>query len=114
MKYFSPNEFRCRCGCGLGYKDMHPELLGILDELREHLGRPIIITSAIRCNAHNANVGGTRHSQHKKGTAVDIKVEGLASASVSGILSEWFPDSCGIGTYPSFTHFDIRQIKARW
>ena len=45
----------------------------ILDPLREHYGKPIIITSGYRCQKLNKSVGGAASSQHVKGEAADIR-----------------------------------------
>ncbi len=82
MQYFNDTEFSCKCGqCGLGVESMDPQLLHILDAVRAKLGRPMRITSAVRCKAHNAAVGGSAKSEHVpqnthtgKSTAVDIAI----------------------------------------
>lgn len=48
----------------------------ILDPLRERVGRPIIITSGYRSKRVNELVGGSIFSQHMKGKAADIYVQG--------------------------------------
>lgn len=45
----------------------------ILEPLRVHYGRPIIITSGYRCPKLNKAVGGAASSQHATGQAVDIR-----------------------------------------
>ena len=45
----------------------------ILEPLRVHYGRPIIVTSGFRCQKLNKAVGGSSTSQHVKGEAVDIR-----------------------------------------
>lgn len=45
----------------------------ILEPLRVHYGRPIIVTSGFRCPKLNKAVGGSSTSQHAKGQAVDIR-----------------------------------------
>ncbi len=50
----------------------------VLDPLREHLGRPIRVTSAYRSPAVNRAVGGVPTSQHVAGEAADLVVEGLS------------------------------------
>lgn len=45
----------------------------ILEPLRQHYGRPIIITSGYRCPKLNKAVGGAASSQHATGQAVDIR-----------------------------------------
>lgn len=45
----------------------------VLEPLRVHFGRPIIITSGYRCPRLNKAVGGSSTSQHAVGQAVDIR-----------------------------------------
>lgn len=45
----------------------------ILEPLRQHYGRPIIITSGYRCEKLNKLVGGSATSQHRLGQAADIR-----------------------------------------
>lgn len=45
----------------------------VLEPLRVHYGRPIIITSGYRCPKLNRAVGGSSTSQHAIGQAVDIR-----------------------------------------
>ncbi len=45
----------------------------VLEPLRVHYGRPIIITSGYRCPRLNKAVGGSSTSQHAIGQAVDIR-----------------------------------------
>ena len=54
IRYFNRSEFYCKCGCGNGRIDIR--LVKILDDIREHYGAPIIISSAVRCPAHNKAV----------------------------------------------------------
>jgi hypothetical protein len=49
----------------------------ILDPLREHLGRPVVISSGYRSPALNKAIGGSTTSQHCLGQAADITVPGM-------------------------------------
>ena len=72
-KYFSAREFKCKCGrpeCDAAAPQAR--LLRKLDALREAWGRPLLLVSGSRCEAHNAAVGGATGSQHVKGLAVDL------------------------------------------
>ncbi len=115
--HFAAHEFECRCGCeyGLLPGDVSPKLLAALEELRDILGAPIHINSGCRCPVHNALVKGKRNSQHLRGTAADIRVDGVPPEHValSAKLVQAFRDG-GIGTYNSFVHLDVRGHKARW
>ncbi len=111
-KYFKEHETACKCGCG--FNEQNQELYDILDELREHFGAPITLTSGNRCHAHNREEGGVRYSQHVFGRAVDMKVKGISPLEVYAYLDELYPLSKGIGLYHNRVHFDVRKRQARW
>ena len=48
----------------------------VLDPVREHLARPVAVTSGFRCPELNRQVGGTPTSQHTKGQAADLVIHG--------------------------------------
>ena len=73
LRYFSPDEFRCKDGCGAGIGRMEPDLLRMLDEARKIAGVPFSLSSAYRCSKHNKAVGGVPDSAHTRGYAVDIR-----------------------------------------
>lgn len=75
IKYFKRSEFNCGCGCGFNHIDMR--LVKILDMIREHFGKPIIITSGVRCVSYNRKVGGVTNSFHVKNKAADFYVQGV-------------------------------------
>lgn len=79
-KYFDDKEFACKCGCGLNLQK--DGIKRIADQIREHFGRPAIITSGTRCVAHNKRVGGVSGSYHTTGNAIDIYVEGVSGAEL--------------------------------
>lgn len=71
---FLPSEFECRCGkCGKGFEHMRSPLLTKLYALRDAYNKPIVITSAMRCQEHNSTVSNAKNSAHLRGWAVDIK-----------------------------------------
>ena len=74
---FEPWEVACQCGCGALPK---PHAMDNLQMLREKIGKPLVITSGMRCPAHNEKVSSTGLSgPHTTGTAFDIAVSrGLA------------------------------------
>ena len=45
----------------------------MLDRARHTVDRPVVINSGCRCRQHNQAVGGSDHSSHLTGHAVDIK-----------------------------------------
>jgi len=109
-KNFTKAELACRCGCGFLPK---PEASAKLQELRDRCGFPLKITSAARCESHNAKVGGAAKSKHVEGIAFDIARPNsyqmgflLAAAVELGFK--------GIGWHKSFVHLDLRPDFMAW
>ena len=112
-KHFNDYEFTCHCNnCIL--VDPPQELLNVLEDVREHFGRPVTIMSGYRCEAHNSAVGGAKSSKHKKGIASDIIISGVTPNKVQKYLLKKYPRKYGIGRYTYFTHIDVRKNKGRW
>lgn len=82
-----------------------------LQVIRDVLNKPIIINSGYRSPEYNKSVGGAKNSCHIKGMAADIRISGMTPYEVQHYLRNW---SGGLGRYHSFTHVDIRPVKARW
>lgn len=80
VKHFKKSEFTCKCGCGTNNIDLR--LVNIINEIREHYNKPIIITSGCRCTKHNKNVGGVQGSRHVLGKAIDFYVQGVSIPEV--------------------------------
>ena len=115
--HFNSTEFDCHGSGCCSQTLINEQLIEYLEKIREHFGKPIIITSAYRCPTHNRNVGGATGSRHSKGDAADIVVSGVAPREVAkyaesiGVL--------GIGLYETsadgfFTHIDTRDYKSFW
>ena len=90
------------------------ELINVLEEIRAHFNKPVIITSGYRTPEYNKKIGGAKNSQHTKGKAADIKVSGIPAKEVQKYLKNKYPNKYGIGSYLNFTHIDVRAKKARW
>ena len=87
-------------------------LLEALESIRNHFERPITVTSGCRCPTHNAAVGGSMGSQHKKGRASDIQVSKVSPIEVADLAEEL---GISVGRYDTFTHIDSRSGPlARW
>lgn len=108
---FTRVEFECSCGCGFDTVDS--ELLRLLENIRAHFDKPVLVNSACRCVAHNTAVGGGQHSQHLYGRAADIVVAGIDPAIVAELAEQL--GAGGVGKYETFTHVDSRSNgPARW
>lgn len=119
-KNFNLNEFNSKCGREMpeNIKKNIIEMIHNLQVIRDEVKVPITITSGYRSPEHNAKVKGAKDSQHVKGTAVDFKVQGLTPKQVALIVERLIKEGKikqgGIGIYPSWVHYDIRGVKARW
>lgn len=80
IKHFKKSEFTCKCGCGMNNIDL--KLVKILEEIRNHFGQAVVITSGCRCKKHNADVGGVQGSRHVLGKASDIYVKGVSTSTL--------------------------------
>ncbi len=77
-KNFRPEEFRCPCGRCTGYPvQMKARELKHIQRIRDHYGKPMTITSALRCEYQNNRVGGSKDSRHLEGRAVDFYMKGV-------------------------------------
>ena len=107
-EHFSPSEMACR---GTGELLVDEAALDRLAQLREMLGRPMIVNSAYRSEKHNRAVGGAKNSLHRKGVAFDISMANHDPA--------YFEDcarACGFtgfGFYPAsnFMHIDTGRAR---
>ena len=84
IEFFQRKEFACKCG---KYCDGFPAepaeaLVRAADGVRKHFGAPAHLSSGVRCQTHNANVGGEANSRHLLGKAMDFRVEGKTAAQV--------------------------------
>lgn len=86
-KNFKPEEFRCECGgkyC-CGYPNyMKPAQLIHIQSIRDKYGKPITITSGLRCKTWNNKLGGSiQNSLHMSGQALDFYQEGVTDTSAN-------------------------------
>lgn len=73
--------------------------------------KPIIITSGYRSPTTNAHEGGVRNSLHTLAQAIDIRIDGVSTESVTDFGKHLAMG--GVGFYPNkhFTHLDRGQIR---
>lgn len=106
--HFNKTEFRCGCGgryCnGYNGKEVSTSLLNILEKLRSYYGRPIVITSGIRCQKYNDSLRGSiKTSAHIQGKAADIYIRGITDsasgrAQVKRLAYQYGAKYCYYGT----------------
>ena len=78
IKNFTPDEFKCTCGKCTGYPDrMRVKTLNFIQRVRDFYGKPVIVTSALRCKYENQKSKGVKNSKHLTGQAVDYVIKGV-------------------------------------
>lgn len=84
--------------------------VNVLEPLRERLGMPIFIGSGFRSAELNRKVGGSPRSQHMRGEAADIVVQGMKVAEVVKLIREMnLPvDQC-IDEFGAWIHISHRR-----
>lgn len=80
-KDFSPEEFKCECGgkyCS-GYPSYMKKVeLKNLQRIRDHFGKPMVITCGLRCKPYNNSLAGSiPNSKHLSGYACDFYMKGV-------------------------------------
>ena len=111
-KNFTVKEFACSDGTDTVFISL--TLVNLLQKIRNHFGKAVIINSAYRTEAHNKSIGGATYSQHKYGLAADIHINGVTPKEIAAYVETLMPSSGGIGIYKSFVHVDVRRAKSRW
>jgi hypothetical protein len=103
---FNREEFACPC---CGEVKVSEILVDKLQELRDVINKPIIITSGYRCLQYNKKVGGYSHSPHLTGEAADIKIKGMSTVTIAMIARHI--SYIRLGLYPNHLHIDIRPAN---
>lgn len=111
-KNFTVKEFACSDGTDTVFISL--ALVNLLQKIRDHFDKAVIINSAYRTEAHNKSIGGATYSQHKYGLAADIHINGVTPKEIAAYVETLLPSSGGIGIYKSFVHVDVRRVKSRW
>jgi len=103
---FTSDEFKCPC---CGKVKILGALVSKLQELRDIINKPIIITSGYRCPSYNKKIGGYVNSPHLLGEAADIQIKGLSTVTIAMIASKI--KNIRIGLYPRHVHIDIHPAN---
>jgi uncharacterized protein YcbK (DUF882 family) len=89
-----------------------------LQILRDELKVPIKINIAYRPVFWELKQKRSGNSKHTLAIAADIVVEGynpdVVAETIESLIIEGKLLEGGIGVYNTFTHYDIRETKARW
>ena len=96
-----------------------PKLVACLQEIRNLVGRPVVVTSGYRSWGYNKALYERRgkkptKSRHCSGQATDIKVSGLSGLDVAKAAVDACGTGLGLGIGRSYAHIDVRGTYARW
>jgi uncharacterized protein YcbK (DUF882 family) len=121
-KNFNKSEFDCKCNCEMP-KDVLYNIQKVANQLqiiRDRVNVPVKVNSAYRCLKHNKSIGSNDSSQHPKGNAVDVVIQGYKPNEVADLIEQLISDGDilqgGLGRYNTFSHYDIgyNGRKRRW
>lgn len=111
VQYFNKEEFRCKCGgkyCDGFPAQPEKKLVQLADRVRGHFDSPAIVSSGVRCAAHNANVGGAAASRHMQGKAMDFTVRGRTASQVLEFVQQQKEVRYAYAIDASYVHMDVQ------
>lgn len=117
---FHLREFKCKDGTEVpeDFICNVQDLARNLQVLRDYLGEPIHLNSGYRTKEYNRKVGGKPQSMHLVAKAADITVKSKTPRQLAAVIEKLIAEKKmkqgGLGVYPGFVHYDIRNVKARW
>jgi hypothetical protein len=94
----------------------------VFEKMRVHFGVPIRISSGYRSKALNTAIGGSLTSQHCKGEAIDIDMDGSTSGVTNKMLYDYIKDNLefdqliwefGTDANPDWVHVSYSKVKNR-
>ena len=94
----------------------------VFEPIREHFGVPIHISSGYRSKELNAKIGGSASSQHCKGQAIDIDMDGGTNGVTNKMVYDYIKDNLpfdqliwefGDDTNPDWVHVSYNEGKNR-
>jgi uncharacterized protein YcbK (DUF882 family) len=120
-KNFTLKEFHSHDGSDMPY-DVYLNIKKLaveLQKVRDMVGLPLRINSGYRSPALNARTeNAASNSYHMKGMAADISSSKEKASSIYSTIHQMIEQGSliqgGLGSYNTFTHYDIRGTKARW
>lgn len=111
---FSYSEFACKCGRSVcpekSGRNIDEQFVMQLQMIRDEYGKPMVVSSGVRCPEHNRTVGGVLGSFHTKflgAKAADIIVEHPKDRHTLVRLATSLGLSVGIAAH--YIHLDSRS-----
>lgn len=81
-----------------------------LQPLRDKIGKPIHVNSGYRCPELNKAIGGVPTSQHQKGEAADLSIDGKAADILEALENSNIPfDQAILYRKQNFLHVSLKM-----
>jgi hypothetical protein len=89
-----------------------PELVRCLQKLRDHVGKPVYVTSGYRPYAYNAAIYDRRGriappSRHSSGQAADVRVAGMTGGEIAQAARDACGLDIGVGIGRDHAHLEV-------
>lgn len=108
IRYFTPEEPYIRCPCGKCSGMLPTEkLMRLADKVRDLAGVPMVPTSTVRCQAHNAAVGGVANSRHLTGCAMDFTIPGWSAQRILDLVKAQPETAYAYAIHDTAVHMDV-------
>lgn len=108
IRYFTPEEPYIRCPCGKCAGTLPTEkLMRLADKVRGLAGVPMVPTSTVRCQAHNAAVGGVANSRHLTGCAMDFTIPGWNAQKILDLVKVQPETAYAYAINDTAVHMDV-------
>lgn len=116
---FTVRELTTSGGVSAHVSRIDPKLVESLQQLRDHLGRSVTITSGYRSWKRNKGVYAKRNkkptlSQHCAGRGADIKIKGMNGLEIGKAAIDACGPNIGVGLGNTFAHIDVRGYAVVW
>jgi hypothetical protein len=111
---FTVGEYAQSGGNAFDRARIDPDLVGLLQAIRDRLGEAVYINSGYRSFAYNTQLyNEPTESQHQGGRAADIRADGYTGRDLA---REVLQTNCnvGLGVGANYVHVDVRGRWARW
>lgn len=109
IRYFRRTDpyIACSCGqCGGFPAEPEEKLVRLAERVRAAFDAPVLISSGVRCPAHNAAVGGVKNSRHLLGKAMDFRVKNVSGEKLLAYVRT-LPIRYAYRIDGSYVHMDV-------
>jgi Peptidase M15 len=97
-----------------------PELVRCLQRLRDHVGKPVSITSGYRPYGYNEKLYTETYkkkptkSRHSSGQAADVRIARMSGMEIAKAAINAYGPNIGAGIADTYAHLDVRGRWAKW